>query len=159
MTNHHLGKSIIALLLLIPISTAVAAADCPVTAGSDGAYVKGWPAVDRWFGSRYLALMLPENGIWATTKPGHRISIKLFWYVEGYEPGRENGFSATIKRLDDGENDAVISSATNAGGPNLGAWTVLTGIDFPSEGCWEISAEFEGASLTFVVKTVTPVYR
>ncbi len=64
-----------------------------------------------------------------------------------------------MKRLDKGENDAVISRPTNAGGPNLGAWTVLTGIDFPSEGCWEISGTFEGTSLSFVVETKIPEYR
>jgi len=32
-------------------------------------------------------------------------------------------------------------------------WLMLTGIDVPDPGCWEISAEYLGQTLTFVVET------
>jgi len=156
--KHRTFVELITIFLLFHVSTAMAT-DCPVTTSSDGPYVDGWPQSQGWFGTEKFAIVLPRDGVWPTTKPGHRISVKLFWYVDGFEPGLEREFEAKIRRLDNGPNDAKISRTTNAGGPSLGAWTVLTGIDFPSEGCWEISGNFRGKTLVFVVRTETPAYR
>ncbi len=82
-------------------------------------------------------------------------SRKVFWYSSGFEPGMERNFAGRIERIDEGgPDDAVLSGPTNAGGESLGAWTILTGIDFPSAGCWRITGEYLGQSLTFVVETV-----
>ena len=68
----------------------------------------------------------------------------------------EQEFVTSIRRLDEGVNDAVVPKITNAGGPSVGEWTALAGIDFPSEGCWEITGSVRGKSLTFVVRTEIP---
>jgi len=138
---------------------AAVAKECPVTIGTDGPYLDGWPKAKTWYGSEKIAVILPSEGIWPTTKPGNSISVKLFWFVEGFKPGLEGEFEFSIQRLDEGPNDAVAPRVTNASGPNLGASTALVGIDFPSEGCWKISGTFRGKSLTFVVKTEIPAYR
>jgi len=156
--NLAVMKTVFVLFLLCQ-SVAISAAECPVTIGSDGPYVQGWPSAKTWHGSSDFAVILPTDGVWATTRPGNRISVKLFWYVKGFQPGMENEFETTIRRLDDGHNDARVPKITNAGGSNLGAWTALAGIDFPSEGCWEITGRFRGKSLIFVVRTKIPAYR
>jgi len=132
-------------------------ATCPRTVGSVTEFVDGWPHADTWFGTNQLAVILPRNGVWPTTAPGHRISVRLFWYIDGFEAGQEGDFIGNVKRLDEGENDAIISAPTNAGGPSLGASTILTGINFPSAGCWEIIGTYKGNTLTFIVETIEHV--
>jgi hypothetical protein len=58
----------------------------------------------------------------------------------------------TAKRLDGSSPPADISAATNAGGPSLGGWTMLVMVEFPSSGCWEITGEYLGQVLDFVVE-------
>ena len=81
------------------------------------------------------------------------MSVKLFWYVPGFEPRMQDEFVGSIERLDAGPNDAVISSPTNAGLAG-GVWTILTGIDFKSAGCWRVTGKYRGQSLEFIVETV-----
>ena len=126
---------------------------CPSTLGSDNVFLEPWPKADTWYGSESLAVILPKSGTWSTTRKGHLIAIKLFWYSAGFQPGMERDFVGRIERLDKGPNDAVISRATNAGLAD-DVWTILTGIDFKSEGCWRITGEYRGQTLEFVVRTV-----
>lgn len=142
---------LVALLALGQIATADE--NCPLTIGANKVFSKAWPRADSWFGSESLAVILPENGIWPTTVDGHLIAVKLFWYSSGFQSGMERDFVGRIERLDEGPNDAVISSPTNAGLAN-DVWTILTGIDFKSAGCWRVSGEYRGQSLEFVVETV-----
>lgn len=142
------------VLLIVPLTSLGAPEECDRTIGSSKEIVETWPHVETWFGSTALAVILPDNGTWPTTAPGHSISVKLFWWREGFEPGNEANLVVQLKRLDNGLNDADISSPTNAGGDPLGAWTMLTGIDFPSAGCWEVTGKYLGDKLTFIVETV-----
>lgn len=154
--NFRFAKPLFVALTLLAMSVSITAVvDCPRTLASDGPYVDGWPQVDRWFGSRQLAIILPSNDTLPIVKPGQATSMKLFWYSEWFEPGRESDFVVRIRRMDKGMNDAVISKTTHADGSNLGASTVLTRIEFKSEGCWEISAIYGDASLSIVVETTT----
>ena len=147
---------LLAAALLVALSqSGEASTDCPRSVGTDTQYVDAWVHASTWFGTKDMAVILPEDGVWPTTVPGHSISVKLFWFIDGFESGQEGEFVGSIRRLDEGKNDAVISEPTNAGGPSLGAWTVLTGIDFPSAGCWEVSGQFRGRVLTFVVETIS----
>ena len=78
----------------------------------------------------------------------------------------EKYLKVEIVNLGGGPNDAVVKDITNANAvPDdwedarfddewQNGWTMLTGIDFPSPGCWEITGEYLGQILTFVVRTV-----
>jgi hypothetical protein len=151
-TSRFLAGLCSAFLLCIA-SHAVAGESCPRTIGANKAFVESWPQSNTWFGSEALAVLLPEDGIWPTTKEGHSIAVKLFWYSAGFKPGMERDFVGRIDRLDDGPNDAEISRPTNAGLGN-DVWTILTGIDFKSVGCWRITGEYQGQTLQFVVETL-----
>ena len=126
--------------------------DCPRTIGTDTKFREFWPNASTWFGTETLAVMLPPDAIWPTTKPTAAISVKLFWYSAGFRPGMERDFVGRIERLDGGPNDAVMSRPTNAGLAN-NVWAILTGIDFKSSGCWRITGKYRGQSLEFVVET------
>lgn len=163
MDPSKLSAGLLTALLIALSSSALAEGNCLRTTGADTAFRDPWPAASTWYGTEALAVVLPKDGIWPTTKPGNRISVKVFWYStefqataeRGFDDGAHMGFEARIRRLDSGPNDAVISGPNWAGLGGLGEnWTILTGIDFPSAGCWEITAEYLDQSLTFIVETI-----
>ena len=153
MNTFRLQPAIYLVALLGFGQFANAEESCPRTIGADKVFLEPWPQAETWFGSESLAVILPKNGIWPTTVEGHLIAIKLFWYSAGFQPGMERDFVGRIERLDEGPNDAVISRPTNAGLAN-DVWTILTGVDFKSAGCWRIVGEYRGQSLDFVVETI-----
>lgn len=151
---------------------AIGENDCPRTTAEDPLFGADIPG---WYGTEPLAVSLPESGKWPTTRPGASIGEKVFWRSSGFRPGTESSLRIEIANLGDGPVTGTISAATNAylgtdasGRTNeeepdaivqelvtaADGWFMLTGIDFPQQGCWEISAEYLGQTLTFVVETV-----
>ena len=104
--------------------------------------------------------------------------MKLFWRSAGFRAGTESNLKVEVKNKNGGPVTGHISEATNAYIPSVqpgrvlsdaeakalanemtmsvDGWKMLTGIDFPEPGCWEISADYLGQTLTFVVETVRP---
>jgi hypothetical protein len=66
----------------------------------------------------------------------------------------ESNLKVTIRELSGAAVTAVVSRPTNAHAGSLGGWIMLTGIDFPKPGCWEITGKYLGQSLSFIVETV-----
>ena len=137
--------------------------ECPVTLGTDKLLGQ---ASSNLYGSEALAVTLPASSTLAVTAPNARIAAKLFWRSAGFRPGMERNLNIEIVNLHGGPNDTVVKDITNA---NIvpgdweeaqfddewqAGWMMLTGIDFPSPGCWEITGEYLGQSLTFVIETV-----
>jgi hypothetical protein len=143
------------LLVGILLNPLLAAAEftCPRTVGY-AALGEPLPKSGNWYGSHALAVNLPKNGVWSTTAPGAQIAVKLFWWSAGFRPGMESNLNVTLRELTGAANTAVVSKPTNAGAKSLGGWAMLTGIDFPEPGCWEITGKYLGQELTFVVETV-----
>jgi hypothetical protein len=154
-------KSLVAFLVVAATlfcSAAAAEVTCPRTAGSN-ALGSPFPSSGNWYGSEALAVQLPSSGTWPTTEPGALIAVKLFWWSAGFKPGAESNLSVTLKKLSGAPASAVVSRATNAYAESLGGWTMLTGIDFPAAGCWEITGRYLGQELKFVVETVQAASR
>lgn len=154
--NSTLLTACIVLIVAASSQTASSSSEstCPVTLGSDKVFAKPWPQASSWYGSESLATILPEDGIWSTTKPGARISVKVFWWSIGFETGMESDLSVKVESLDGSPASARIDRPANAYAGSMGAPTMLTGIDFPDPGCWRISAEYSGQKLTFIVETI-----
>ena len=160
---------VLASTLLYPVAAVVAdeadqsQRDCPVTLGTDELLASDTRGV---YGSDSLAVFLPLDGKVQVTGPKGLIAIRLFGRSAGFRPGMEENMHVSVVNLHDGPNDAVVSRTTNANTPRddyedrqfddewLDGWLMLTGIDFPSVGCWEVTGEYLGQSLTFVVETV-----
>jgi len=93
--------------------------------------------------------MLPDDGTWQQLAHGE----KLFWWREGYtgseEPQPE--LAVTARRLD-GQAPATESGppATNAYHADFD-WAMLVGMQVARSGCWEITGQYEGHELSFVV--------
>jgi hypothetical protein len=150
-------KTVLAVLALTAVllspASAVAEFTCPRTIGY-GSLGPPLPKSENWYGTDALAVQLPRTGAWPITAPGALIAVKLFWWSAGFRPGMESNLNVTIRELGGAEVTAVISKPTSAHAASLGGWTMLTGLDFPEAGCWEITGEYLGQSLTFVVETV-----
>ena len=154
-------KSVVVLLFATATLLGSAAApevSCPRTVGSN-ALGPPLPASGHWYGSESFAVQLPPDGTWPTTAPEARIAVKLFWWSAGFKPGMESNLSVTLKELSGAPANAVVSRATNAHAESLGGWTMLTGIDFPDPGCWEITGRYLGQELKFVVETAQSTSR
>ena len=147
---------------------------CPVTTAEDplaGAAIAGW------YGTESLAVQFSGRAmIWPTTKPGSLISGRLEWRSSGFLPGPESNLQIEIENLRGGPVTARISGAQNAYIPSVQpgrqltdaeaaalkreaevsvySWRMLTGVDFPEPGCWQVSADYLGHKLTFVIESV-----
>lgn len=117
------------------------------------------PPGDRtfWFGTERLWTELPVDGIWpglrhySSTTPGYR--QKIFWWRAGYYWLEDPTPSLTVKgrRLDGPAPPFVIPRATNGYREQDVKSFMLVGADIPTHGCWEITGQFKGDKLTFVV--------
>ena len=131
---------------------------CPVTKNGAASFVPTAPelsisSAQFWFGTGTLWTSLPESGEWnglPHTSDGY--SQKTFWWSKGYstldEPNPELNVSG--KRLDLPTLVLKTSPATHAFASDIGS-AMLSGVVFPSTGCWEITSQYKGGSLTYVI--------
>jgi len=143
------------------LTTPVAPDSCPVTKPSERPFVPPSLhftklAADRfWFGTDRLWTILPLNG---TLGLGHYTSSdptfreKLPFWRQGYDPHAEPRPNLTVsgKRID------AIAPPLQTDGKGNGSWTkndqfIMTGINFPTAGCWQITGRYNDDELTFVV--------
>jgi len=131
------------------------------------------PADSFWFGNEKLWTSLPMDGTWNALPVWTGIEMdgtwngpphykptdsafrnKLFFWHEGYDWRTENqpNLSVTGKRLDAPAPPLATDEHVNNG------WTddshhpfMVAGIFIPTLGCWEITEDYNGETLSFVV--------
>jgi hypothetical protein len=83
------------------------------------------------------------------------LTTKIFWASVDYDYHKEEypDLKVTGRRLDGNAPPLVTDEATNAF-PGPGA-AMLVGVYVPTPGCWEITGDYKGQKLSFVV-WVTP---
>lgn len=140
------------------------AADCPLTVPQDPPFTPPGPydtlgfRDEFWFGSPSLWTVIWNGGIWhgLPYEADSGYTQKIFWWREGYvwneEP--EPNLTVTGERLDAESPPLRASKATNAFANDIGS-AMLTGVKFPTAGCWKITGKYKDAELSFVV-WVTP---
>ena len=111
-----------------------------------------------FIGSEKLWTVIREPMVWQWRPhgPGHELDLteKIFWYRVGYSAYKEPipKLRVTGRRLD-GHAPALVTPqgpATNViMDSERGA--MLTGVYVPAPGCWEITGDYEGDKLSFVV--------
>jgi hypothetical protein len=127
-------------------------ASCPRTNPFGQVLGKPFPPSESWYGSEALAVMLPPDGIWLGMGPEYHYRDKLFWWSFGFKPGVESKLKVTGRRLDGASPAASVSRTSDAYSPSLGGWAMLVAVEFPGPGCWEITGEYVGQRLSFVVE-------
>jgi hypothetical protein len=127
---------------------------CPVTTPPKPPFVPpapyrpNPPVAMFWYGTPALWARLPMDATWH----GNSVADKLFLWRQGYDESiePEPDITVAIKRLNDPYPDVVPSH----GGTNAfldGNWAMLTSLDIPTTGCWEVRVSHANATLTFVV--------
>ena len=146
-----------------PLPTAEAAPpldNCPITRPPDPPFYAPapysaeapWPGM-VWYGSEALWTVIPTDGIW-TGLPRNPTGYtqKIVWWREGYDWRAEPQPALTMRaeRLDEPAPPVEVSDASNAFAEDMGS-AIMTGIGFPTLGCWKITGHYRQASLSFVV--------
>ena len=135
------------------------AENCPTTQPPESPFVPPEPYPETapsggfWYGTNELWTDLRTGGIWyglpkTDTGYGNKIALWHEGYSQTEEPQPEITLSA--QRLDGEAAVEPIVYGTNAYHPDYGQF-MMTGITLPALGCWEISAEYKEATLSFIV--------
>jgi hypothetical protein len=136
--------------------------DCPISVSPNREFVSppipfiSPPASfpnEFWFGSNHLWTSLRADGTWSSLP--HNLegyTQKIFWWSDLFslkdEPEPE--LIVTGQRLDAKASPLNVSRATNAYGEDIGE-AMLTGVEFPTLGCWKITGLYKESELSFVV--------
>ena len=142
-------------------------ATCPITQPPSEPFVPPPPypakhsADGFWLGSEKLWTLRSKDGIWrgywvVDDDSGIRHEIyrdKVFWWRKGYDWRTENPPQLKVsgKRLD---SPAPLFYAEHADPAFIKLPAMLTGVDIPTVGCWEITGDYKGDKLSFVVWVV-----
>jgi hypothetical protein len=112
-----------------------------------------------WYGSAHLWTMINDGGeIWGpwlfASPPG--LPQKTFWWSADWVPREELEPAITVvgRRLDAPGSFSYGNPGTNATA-DFGT-AMLVGIDIPAYGCWELTARYREASLSYVVSVINP---
>jgi hypothetical protein len=137
-------------------------ASCPITRRPAKDFIPPVP-YERdensfWLGTEKLWTFLPERAIWewAPHQLGHEqevqpLTAKIFWMRLGYDSRAEQRPAIKVRgrRLDGPAPPLLVLPPTNAfQGPGS---AMLTGVYVPTPGCWEITGDYHGNKLSFVV--------
>jgi hypothetical protein len=114
--------------------------NCPITKPSDRPFVPPAPYPSSP-GSREFLYGSPA--LWAIVYPDWHVHSggKLPFFRQGYESNEGRPRLAVVARRLDGEGPLVWNGLAG-GGINHGRPFMVTGIDIPSSGCWEIAAQY-----------------
>jgi hypothetical protein len=140
----------------------VAPGSCPVTKPADRPFVPpaphpAEPSVGQfWFGTDRLWTALPVSGTWRLghyTPSDPTFRQKLLFWRQGYDAQTEPQPNLTVsgKRID------AVAPPLQTDGKGNGSWTnkddqfIMTGINFPTAGCWEITGRYDDDEVIFVV--------
>jgi len=140
---------------------------CLVTNAADRPFIPPAPYRAKpspgqfWYGTDKLWTALPVTGTWSGLPhytpgdPNYR--AKLPFWRQGFDPHKERPNLTVTGRRVDGPAPPLQSD-----GKGNGSWTnddqfIMTGINFPTLGCWEITGHYksdelnETDELTFVI--------
>jgi len=116
-------------------------------------YPPSAPGALFWYGDDALWTAVPHTGVWADLPHNPEgYTQKVFWWRKGYSWTAEPQPALVVsgRRLDASAPPLNVSRATNAFAEDIQS-AMLVGVDFPTPGCWEITGQYAGAELSFVV--------
>jgi hypothetical protein len=147
------------LITVASFASTAALPDCLVTSPSSSPVALRGGKGAVWYGSDALAVLLPSDGKWKGS-PRNTYGGKLWLWRRGYEATFELRPALIIEgvKLDAGNEPGRvhIDNATNGMGDGWSA--MLVGLEFPSSGCWQVTATYTHIGirheLTFVLEVV-----
>ena len=142
------------------IASKIPPADCPVTTTGILSFEAPAPFSpsapwegEFWFGSEGLWTALHNDGVWAQlplNPDGY--TQKIMWWSSLYSLPEEPQPALVVsgRRLDANAPALRFYGATNAMADDIGE-AMLTGVEFPTLGCWEVTGQYKKTELKFVV--------
>ena len=136
-------------VVILSGSFSVAADRCPVTQPPSPPFVPPAPYSPAdsdgfLYGTPDLWVRLFEHPM--------PLREKIFWWRPGFDGAKEQrpNLTITIRPLNSGVTTVVDRPATNA--YFGGEWSILTMIDFPTDGCWEVKGTYAGHTVSFITR-------
>lgn len=108
-----------------------------------------------WLGTEKLWTSLRKSGEiwgWGPHGPGAPdLTAKIFWGSVDFDYHRKEDYDLKVtgRRLDGNAPPLVVDKVTNA--LFVPHAVMLTGVYVPTPGCWEITGDYKGQKLSFVV--------
>lgn len=142
-------------------NSTVAPASCSVTQAPAVSFTpSGEPRMGKndngfWLGTDKLWTSLPKSGtVWGWGPRGNGspdLTAKIFWGSVDFDYRKKEDYDLKVtgRRLDGDAPPLVVDRVTNALFVPHAA--MLTGVYVPTPGCWEITGEYRGERLSFVV--------
>lgn len=154
------GPSSLTETAQVDLALSIPPADCPVTTPGKVTFEAPEPySPDApwdgmfWYGFKGLWTALQTNGVWSGLPDNSEgYTQKIMWWSHYYslEDEPEPALVVFGRRLDADAPPLKFDGATNASAADIGD-AMLTGVDFPTLGCWEITGRYKKTGLTFVV--------
>jgi hypothetical protein len=132
---------------------------CPVTRAPEPRFVPPspypeWPPSGQfWYGDEALWTALYGEGVWQELPHDERgFTQKVVWWRDGYNWQEEPLPDLVVsgRRLDGEAPSLMAYEATNGYHPQFESF-MLVGVEIPAAGCWEITGEYQGRQLSFIV--------
>jgi hypothetical protein len=151
------------------VSTALAGVpeSCPVTVPGDNAFTpaseapEGPPTVyeDVWYGTpQHWTMVNPQGAVWKglPVGPDGDVGEKTFRWSENYSAADPGEFTVTAEHLN---GSAPTIKGSKPGGSGFNPFMLapthesvtMVGVELPEPGCWELTAVYKGATLSYVV--------
>jgi hypothetical protein len=132
--------------------------NCPVTQPPAEAFLPPPPYPSQhssdgfWFGSEKLWVQLPKDGIWHLSHDGPDAAFgqKIQWWRKDYEwrTDMPSKLKVTGERID--APAPPLTSRSDASG-TTGHSFIMSGLDIPTRGCWQVTGNYAGDKLAFVI--------
>jgi hypothetical protein len=105
----------------------------------------------EWFGTAELWTVLDRDGeVWPHPVDQDALTAKTVWWSVNWDPEAEPEPAITVRgRRLDAPGSFSFFPGTNATAPGFDT-AMMVGIEVPEPGCWEITATYLDASLTYV---------
>lgn len=138
--------------------------ECPVSVPGEGAFIPEAVTPDAppaeynsvWHGSSQLWTRVGHEGeIWSRLPVASdgTFTQKTFWWSADIDDMTETpdpDITVTVELLNAAESRSFRGGrATTGSRPDLGVFRIV-GLQIPQEGCWEITASFRGATVSYV---------
>lgn len=117
------------------------------------------PFQDVWYGSPELWTILDHNGaVWRglpVAQDGH-VGDKTLWFSENFSTAEGEDFTGdaditvTAVHLDGSSPEVIERGGVPSFNRDIKNF-MLVGLELPEPGCWEVTATYRGAELSYVV--------
>ena len=151
-------------VLILALPAAAQSSQCPVTQPSASRFQvpEGFPAPQNPFAFYHGT---PELWVLLTPGPWSELPIwdvgmkqKVVWYTKLYSRWAQMSGAEPLpkleiegRRLDGNAPLLYVEGANPSHAPGMG-YFIMSGVNFPTSGCWEVTGRLGNATTTFVVE-------